>query len=134
GEMSACEAILLMRQADRAANYFSLQSTTREIDLLDQAIGLRNEGVDIFNKRLQAGIGSEFEVQRGKTEAASAQAQWEAARRRRAELINALALLCGKAPSRFEPAVATNTHLPAIAADIPSAVLERRPDVAQAER
>jgi len=98
GAVAAREAILLTLQADVAANYFSLQSVTREIDLLDQAIGLRNEAVDIFNKRLQAGIGSEFEVQRGKTEAASAQAQSEAARRRRAELINALALLCGKAP------------------------------------
>ena len=132
---AAREAVLLTLQADIAVNYFSLQSAIHEISLLEQAIELRNEAVQIFQQRLEAGVGSEFEVQRGRAEAAAAQAQLQAAQRTRAEIVNALAVLCGEAPSQFDPPVSTNQWvLPVVSPGVPSAVLERRPDVAQAER
>jgi multidrug efflux system outer membrane protein len=135
GAEAARRSVLLTLQADVAATYFSLQSTTRAVDLLQQAIQLRNEAVQIFQQRLEAGIGSEFEVQRGRTEAAVAEAQLQAAKRGQAEFLNALAVLCGQAPSNFHLQVTTNEFaLPAISPGIPSAVLERRPDIARAER
>ncbi len=132
---AARQSVLLTLQADVAATYFSLRSVTRQIELLEQAIELREEGVRIFQQRSDAGIGSEFEVQRGRTEAAVARAELQAAQRRRGELLNGLAVLCGKAPAGFEPRISSaDWILPVIAPGVPSAVLERRPDVAQAER
>jgi outer membrane protein, multidrug efflux system len=133
--VAARETVLLTLQADVAATYFSIQSANREVALLTEAIQLRREALQIFEQRLSAGIGTEFEVERGGVEVASAEADLQNAQRRRAELINALALLLGKAPSGFEPQVGeAPMKLPLIAPDLPSTLLERRPDVAQAER
>lgn len=135
GAEAARQSVLLSLQADVAANYFTLYSLHREIELLEQAIQLRKQALQIFEQRLNAGLATEFEVQRGRVEVASADADLQSARRRQAETINALALLCGKAPSGFGFAVTREElKLPAIAPDLPSSLLERRPDVAQAER
>lgn len=135
GADAARQSVLLSLQSDVAATYFSLQNSIREIELLTQAIRLRREALQIFEQRLAAGLGNEFEVERGRVEVASAEADLQSARRRRAEHLNALALLCGKAPNGFEPAIhGAETKLPVIAPDLPSALLERRPDIAQAER
>ena len=135
GAAAARQAVLLTLQGDVAATYFSLQSATREIALLTEAIQLRRQALQIFEQRLSAGLGTEFEVERGRVEVASAEADLQGAQRRRAEHLNALALLSGKAPRNFgAPEHAEETHLPEIAPDLPSSLLERRPDVAQAER
>ena len=135
GAEAARQSVLLTLQADIAVNYFALQSVMQEIGLLEQAISLRREAVQVFEQRLGAGIGTEFEVQRGRTEAAAAQAELQAAQRSRVELINTLAVLCGESPSVFDvPTPRRDMVLPEIAAGIPSEVLERRPDVAEAER
>jgi multidrug efflux system outer membrane protein len=74
-------------------------------------------------------------VERGRVEVATAEADLHAAERRRAGQFNALALLLGKAPSQFElPANMQEPRLPEVAPGLPSSLLERRPDVAQAER
>jgi outer membrane protein, multidrug efflux system len=133
--VAAQQSVLLTLQADVAANYFSLQSAQRQIALLKNTIELRREALQIFEQRLGAGMGTEFEVERGKVEVASAEADLQIMERRRAELINALALLLGKAPSEIEPVVTEMpVKLPIVAPDLPSSLLERRPDVAQAER
>ena len=133
--VAAQQSVLLTLQADVALNYFSLQAAQRQIALLTRTIEIRKEALQIFEQRLGAGLGTEFEVERGKVEVASAEADLQIMQRRRAELINALALLLGKAPAEVEPAVAEMpARLPSVAPDLPSSLLERRPDVAQAER
>lgn len=135
--VAARESVLLSLQADVAATYFSLQTSEREVALLNQAIQLRREALQIFEQRLGAGMGTEFEVERGRVEVASAEADLQSAQRRRAEHWNALALLLGKPPSQFELAMVkgdTEPRVPVIGADAPASLLERRPDVAQAER
>ncbi len=133
--VAARETILLGLQADVALNYFALRSADSEIELLTNAIDLRKEALKIFDQRLGAGIGSEFEVQRAKVEVASAEADLSAAQRNRAARINTLALLCGTTASKFEVKVTSGAvPIPQIAPDLPSSLLERRPDVAQAER
>jgi multidrug efflux system outer membrane protein len=68
-------------------------------------------------------------------EVAAAEADLAAVHRRRAEQLNALALLLGKAPAQFELEEGREeTAVPSIRPDVPSSLLERRPDVAQAER
>ncbi|MEW6307188.1 MAG: efflux transporter outer membrane subunit [Verrucomicrobiota bacterium] len=135
GADAARQFVLLTVQSDVAVNYLSLQSTFAEIELLKKTIQIREEALEIFRQRLAVGLGTEFEIQRARVEVESAKADLAAAEQRRAELLNALALLCGKAPSQFTVAVNTGlARLPEIAPDLPSSLLERRPDVAQAER
>lgn len=133
--VAAHQTVMLGLQADVAMNYFELQSLDREIELLNRAIELRKEALKIFEQRLKAGIGSDFEVQRAKVEVATAEADLSAAQRNRATHVNALALLCGTTASKFELTVTPGpSKVPQIAPDLPSSLLERRPDVAQAER
>lgn len=135
GSVAAHQTVLLGLQADVAMNYFELQSLDREIELLKRAIELRKEALKIFEQRLQVGIGSDFEVQRAKVEVATAEADLSAAQRSRAAHVNTLALLCGTTTSKFDVTVTPGpSKVPQIAPDLPSSLLERRPDVAQAER
>lgn len=135
GSVAAHQTVLLGLQAEVAMNYFELQSLDREIELLNRAIELRKEALKIFEQRLKVGIGSDFEVQRAKVEVATAEADLSAAQRSRAMHINALALLCGTTASKFDVTVTPGpSKVPQIAPDLPSSLLERRPDVAQAER
>jgi multidrug efflux system outer membrane protein len=81
------------------------------------------------------GIGNDFEVQRALVEVETAKAELAGAHQLQAQWHNALAILCGKPPAAFQPALAdAPPQPPAIAPDLPSALLERRPDVAEAER
>jgi multidrug efflux system outer membrane protein len=135
GAEAARQAVLLALQADVALAYFTLKSLDREIALLAQTVDVRGEALAIFRQRYQAGMLTEFEVQRGQVEVSSAEAELEATRRLRAEGFDHLAVLCGRPPALFEVTVPTNTvALPLIQPNLPSTLLERRPDVAEAER
>ncbi|MCZ7636293.1 MAG: efflux transporter outer membrane subunit [Verrucomicrobia bacterium] len=132
---AAYQAVLLTMQADVAATYFSLRGTDQQLEVLRETMAVRTNAFAAIEQRVRAGFGTEFEVQRARVEVASAQAVLHAAERRRAELANALAVLCGQAPADFEaPVRATVPPLPPVAPDLPSTLLERRPDVARAER
>jgi outer membrane protein, multidrug efflux system len=132
---AARQSVLLTLQGDLAASYFSMRAADREVELLGRSIELRTEAVKIFEQRLSAGLGTEFEVERGRVEVASAEADLQNAQRRRAEHFNALALLSGRAPAAFDLVIPEGeSRLPMVAPDLPSSLLERRPDVAQAER
>jgi len=132
---AAYQSVLLTLQADVAANYFALQGTEAQIAVLRQTIDVRTNAFAAIEQRVRAGFGTDFEIQRAKVEVASAQAGLQGALRRRAELANALAVLCGTAPAEFEAVVeATARPLPEVTPDLPATLLERRPDVAQAER
>jgi multidrug efflux system outer membrane protein len=135
GSEAARQAVLLALQAEVAAAYFSLQTAGLQTNLLSQTIALRTEALGLFEQRLAAGIGGDFEVQRARVEVATAEADLAAVDRRVAELQHLLALLCGRPPSALEFTVTAGpARLPEIRPDVPSSVLERRPDVAQAER
>jgi outer membrane protein, multidrug efflux system len=135
GAEAARHSILLTLQADVANAYFSLLSTREQVALLTTTIEIREDALDLIQQRAVVGIGNEFEVQRALVEVETARAELAAAQHRQAEWHNALAILCGKPPSAFNPTLAEATPpLPAVAPDLPSALLERRPDVAEAER
>ncbi len=135
GAEAARQALLLALQADVAASYFSVQSLDREIGLLEGTVQIRAEALEIFRQRLGAGMLTDFEVQRARVEVARAEADLEAVRRQRAAEFNLLATLCGRPPSGFAVSIPTNTvPPPEIAPGLPSTLLERRPDVAEAER
>lgn len=132
---AARRAVLLTLEGDVALSYFTLQSLYREVELLERTVQIRGEALEIFRQRFKAGMLAEFEVQRGQVEVSSAEADLEAARQLRALEHNRIAVLCGRPPSGFDITLFTNVApLPAIMPGLPAALLERRPDVAEAER
>ncbi len=129
--------VLLTLQSDLAQNYFALRSLDAEIATVRATIALREEQVQLVQSRFEGGIGNELDVARAQTELATAQAEAAALARRRDELENAIAILAGSNPSTFQLQAQTNVWLanaPVIPAGLPAALLERRPDVAEAER
>lgn len=132
--------VLLTLQGDLAQNYFRLRALDAEIAAVAGTLRFRREQVDLVKNRLEGGIGTELDVVRAETELASAEAEAAALARSRAELENALGILVGTNPAGFKfPALADaqlnwNPKPPVIPAGLPADLLERRPDVAEAER
>lgn len=132
---SAYRHILFTLQSDVAVRYFQLRQIDHEIDILRQTLELRTLAVKLFKERAQSGLTSELDVSRAETELAEVEAEMAAARRRRASSEATLAILVGEPAARFsiEPNL-VRIKVPEIAAGLPSTLLERRPDVAEAER
>ena len=135
--------VLLTLQSDVAQNYFALCSARRQKSphRLNGALeesSLRHEQVRLVRSRFEGGIGSELDVAQAETELASTEAEAAALAHRRDELENAIAILVGENPSSFKLAAVDDPNWdpqpPQIPAGLPSDLLERRPDVAQAER
>src|SRR5690606_25487924 len=103
-------------------------------------VSLREEQAGMVRGRFDAGVGNELDVARAQTELANAQAEAAALRRQRAELENALAILTANHPSAFQIAAdpgkstAWSPEPPVVPVGLSSELLERRPDVAEAER
>ncbi|HTL57597.1 MAG TPA: efflux transporter outer membrane subunit [Candidatus Limnocylindrales bacterium] len=130
--------VLLTLQSDVAQNYFGLRALDAEIATVIQTVDLRKEQVKLVRSRFEGGIGNELDIARAETELATTEAEAASLAQRRSELENALAILAGSNPAVFRLSTNTSTNWnpvpPAIPAGLPAALLERRPDVAQAER
>ncbi len=130
--------VLLTLQSDVAQNYFAIRSLDAEIATVKGTIDLRHEQVRLVRSRLEGGIGSELDVAQAETELATTEAEAAGLAHRRDQLENAIAILVGENPSSFRLAAEDdpnwNPQPPVIPAGLPSELLERRPDVAQAER
>ncbi|HWA11000.1 MAG TPA: efflux transporter outer membrane subunit [Opitutaceae bacterium] len=130
------ESLRLALTADVAENYFSLHALDRELAAVQGSAALRQRELDLVSARLKAGAAAEFDVARAETELADAEAESSALGVRRAALQNALAVLVGESAANFSlpEAPALNPLPPAVPAGLPADLLERRPDVAAAER
>jgi len=128
-------SILLALQADVARLYFELRATDAELALLRETLKLREQNADLTQKRYDAGATSELDVARARTELATTRSEAIALERRRGEVEHALAVLVGKVPAAFslEPRPLAAV-VPRVPTGLPSQLLERRPDVAAAER
>lgn len=121
--------------ADVAANYFLLRQLDAENEILERGIQLRRDALGIVEARAKTGLTSEADSARARTELATVQAEAADLQRRRAELEHALAVLCGEPASTFTIAARTTAAaIPEIPVGLPSSLLERRSDVAEAER
>jgi outer membrane protein, multidrug efflux system len=128
-------SLLLAIQADVAQTYFAIRALDAEIALLDETVKLREDALSLVTRREKAGEISELDTARARTELSVTRAEGIGLAKRRAELEHALAVLLGKAPSELALARAPLAFEPiAIPAGLPSALLERRPDIAAAER
>ena len=121
--------------ANVAADYFNLRALDAEIAVLQSTLKTRRDALEIAQERLQAGLTSELDVVRAQSDLAGNEANVIAVQRTRGDMENALAGLLGRTASSFTlPVVADLSEPPAIPAGLPSQLLERRPDVASAER
>jgi multidrug efflux system outer membrane protein len=130
-------SVLLSLQADVAQTYFRLRSLDAELATVNQTVRLREESVRVTGRRFELGDIGEFDLSRAKTELATARAEAIGLQRQRATSEHALAVLLGQPASNFGAAsdpLEANASLPLIPAGLPSALLERRPDIASAQR
>ncbi|RRH92254.1 efflux transporter outer membrane subunit [Variovorax beijingensis] len=120
---------------DLATNYFSLREADAEIALLDQTIEGYQRAFEITSNRYRAGIAAQTDVLQAQTQLVNAQAERVGLQRTRATLEHAIAMLVGVAPADFSlPAAQWTPTVPGIPTGVPSTLLQRRPDIAAAER
>jgi multidrug efflux system outer membrane protein len=127
---------LLSVTANVAETYYNIRALDAEIGVLQHTIETRQSALHIAQERLNAGLTSSLDVTRATGDLAGDQADLYSVERSRDEMENALATLLGTPASDFRIAhrPLTETRMPNIPPGLPSALLERRPDVAEAER
>jgi NodT family efflux transporter outer membrane factor (OMF) lipoprotein len=125
----------LSAQGALASDYFQLRIADALTRLLDRTVAAYAESLRITRNQYAAGIAAESDVAQAEAQLAAAKAQRYAAGVTRAQLEHAIAVLIGRPPAEFAlaPAPSTGT-VPAIPPGLPSTLLERRPDIAAAER
>jgi multidrug efflux system outer membrane protein len=129
------ENVLLTLNSDVAVNYLTLREYDSEIQILTDTVKARAESLRINKVRVEAGRATNVDVAQAETDLTLAQAQLAAVQQSRAETQNALAVLCGTNASDFQlPPNPLDIPPPVVPVGLPSSLLERRPDVAEAER
>jgi len=126
----------LSLQAELASDYIALRGLDTQEAVYRAAIAYYQKAVQITTQRLQGRIASALDVARSQTQLAQTQALESGILASRALLEHAIAVIVGANPSSFSIPVADETRLtaPAVPVGLPSQLLERRPDVASAER
>ncbi|MDB6036349.1 MAG: hypothetical protein JWM99_190, partial [Verrucomicrobiales bacterium] len=130
------EAVKLAIHAEIAIDYFTLRSLDSESSLLKQTVETYARSLDLTRNRRTGGVGTDLDVAEAETQLKSAQAQIPAVELQRAKLLHAIATLCGAPATTFalEPLSAPVNGSAIIPSLLPSELLERRPDIAAAER
>jgi len=125
----------LTAQAELAADFFQLRGQDALIQLFEDTVRAYRESLDLTKVRFQTGIASDEDVAQAETQLETAQAQATNLRILRAQLEHAIALLMGKPAAAFSlPAEPLRASPPPTPVGVPSQLLERRPDIAAAER
>jgi multidrug efflux system outer membrane protein len=128
-------SVQLSLLADVAANYFKVRELDAQLQVYAQNVSLREQALKLVQSKFGAGDIAELDVARAKTELATARSDEMTAQRQRAVAEHSLAVLLGKTPSEFSMAVSPLQPVQIrIPPGLPSSLLERRPDIAAAER
>ena len=129
------EATRLLFQSELAQDYYLLRTLDAQRALLDAAITAFQTSLQLTRNRYAGGVASAADVAQAETQLKTTQAQATDLGVQRAQLDHAIAILIGRPPAAFEITVAPLPETPpAIPVGLPSELLERRPDVAAAER
>jgi NodT family efflux transporter outer membrane factor (OMF) lipoprotein len=129
------EAARLSFQAELAQDYFQLRTLDAQKQLLDETVLAFERFLRLTQDRFRSGVASQADVVQAETQLKTTQAQAIDVGVQRAQLEHAIAILIGQAPSTFTlPAAPLAATPPAIPVGVPSELLERRPDIAAAER
>ncbi|HEY3381171.1 MAG TPA: efflux transporter outer membrane subunit [Vicinamibacterales bacterium] len=129
------ESVSLSLHAELALNYFALRALDAEQRFLDETVAAYERGVDLTVNRYKGGIASAVDVAQARTQLESTRTLAIDLRARRAQVEHAIAVLVGQPASTFSlTAAPLSGQPPGVPADLPSSLLERRPDIAAAER
>jgi NodT family efflux transporter outer membrane factor (OMF) lipoprotein len=128
-------AARLSAQGELATDYFALRAADAQIALTRSSVEGYERSLKITQDRYAAAIAAKTDVLQAQTLLDSTRANLATLAITRAQLEHAIAVLVGKAPAEFAlPAADWNTAVPAVPLGLPSALLQRRPDIASAER
>jgi NodT family efflux transporter outer membrane factor (OMF) lipoprotein len=118
-----------------ALDYFQLRAQDQLQQLLDDTVAAQQRSLQITQSRYHYGVAAKADVVTAQTQLLSSQASQINAKIQRAVLEHAIAVLIGHQPGNFSVAPAgMRSDVPTVPAGVPSTLLERRPDVAEAER
>ena len=129
--------MLLSVQADVAQTYFRLRATDAELETLARTVQTREEDVKVNQRRFDLGDIGEFDLSRARTELATVRSEAIGLQRQRVTAEHALAVLLGKPAASYTAGASPlldTALLPVVPAGLPSSLLERRPDIAAAQR
>ena len=138
---AARDTVRLALTSDVAKQYFTMLMLDHQIEIAQQTVAARQENVRIYQSRYEAGYATEVDLRRVQANLQSVKAQEDTLRLQLSKTETALAVLLGKSPRALvEEKIARGKHLneltlvPDVPADLPSDLLERRPDVMTAEQ
>ena len=138
---AARDTVKLTLTADVAKQYFTMLMLDEQIKIAKQTVSAREENVRIYQTRYDAGYATEVDLRRVQANLQSVKAQEDSLRLQLAKTETALAVLLGKSPraiveEKIQRGKSLNevTLVPDVPADLPSDLLERRPDVMTAEQ
>jgi NodT family efflux transporter outer membrane factor (OMF) lipoprotein len=125
----------LSMHADLALDYFQARSLDAEEQLLKSTVTQYEQALQLTQSQFRGGIASEMEVEQAMTQLKTVQAAAIDVGVTRAQYEHAVAILIGKPPAEFSlPPLPLTTPPPPIPVGLPSELLQRRPDIAAAER
>ena len=125
----------LSMHAQLALDYFQARTLDAEEQLLNSTVTQYAQALDLIESRFAGGIASELEVEQARTQLETTRAQAIDVGVARAQFEHAVAILIGKPPAEFSlAALPLTAPPPPIPPGLPSELLERRPDIAAAER
>ncbi|NOU15401.1 MAG: efflux transporter outer membrane subunit, partial [Methylococcaceae bacterium] len=129
------QALILSSQSTLALNYFQLKILDEQKKLMEETVAAFNKTLEITKNRYAAGIVAKSDVVQAEAQLESTRAQVINLGVQRAKFEHAIAVLVGKAPGQLTlPYAEFSTKLPSVPVSLPSELLERRPDIAAAER
>ncbi len=121
--------------AEVARLYFLTRSLDRQIQVVNETIGSRQEAQGLQQSRFEGGLANEMDVSRAKTEVELARNDLASLERQRGNAENALAVITGQLPSTFRLSRSGRLPgMPRLPGGIPSTLLQRRPDIRAAEQ
>lgn len=125
----------LSLHAELAVDYFELRSADTQKQILDNTVKAYTDAYQLTETRFEGGASPRSDVAQAKTQLEDTQVQDTDVTVQRAAYEHAIAVLIGKPPAEFSlPVEPLTLAPPAIPAAVPSEILERRPDIAAAER
>ena len=126
----------LASQGELASNYFTIRALDAQRALLARTIAGYERELQITQNRFNVGIAARTDVLQAQTQLANARSEALSLRRQRDQFEHAIAVLVGKAPSQFAlaPRPDWKVTLPEVPVGVPATLLQRRPDIAAAER
>jgi NodT family efflux transporter outer membrane factor (OMF) lipoprotein len=127
--------VQLVLTSELAADYFTLRELDAETQVVKDSIAIEQKGLDLVNDRHEGGLASGLDLAQQQTLLDATKTQFHLVQQQRATFEHAIAVLLGTPASTFKiAAVPLDSTPPAIPLGVPSDMLERRPDVATAER